>query len=170
VFYYTERDIRCKMMAEGKIIDVAVIKTSHSIHLPKQSHQTKSREFPEHFHSLTNIIFQFKFRLWLSYLLNRAIDSDIKILNREGDRLNYHPLPCDRLNWHMLLNQWEDMKFTWNIIIRNVNLSSMYYYLYKLFFFFLNNGDLINLLSIIQRWTMFSILVLKDLESYCYGV
>jgi hypothetical protein len=28
------------MMAEGKIIDVAVKKTSHSMHLPKQSHQT----------------------------------------------------------------------------------------------------------------------------------
>ena len=38
------------MMAEGKIIDVAVKKTSLSIHLPKQSHQTKkSQEFPEHF-------------------------------------------------------------------------------------------------------------------------
>jgi hypothetical protein len=37
------------MMADGKIIDVAVKKTSHSIHLPKQSHQTKSQEFPEHF-------------------------------------------------------------------------------------------------------------------------
>ena len=34
------------------------------------------------------------------------------------DRLNYHPLRCDRLNWHTLLNQWEDRKFTWNIIIR----------------------------------------------------
>ena len=32
------------------------------------------------------------------------------------DRLNYHPLPCDRLNWNTLLNQWEDRKFTWNII------------------------------------------------------
>jgi hypothetical protein len=30
---------------------------------------------------------------------------DIKVLNREGDRLNYQPLPCDRLNWHTLLNQ-----------------------------------------------------------------
>jgi hypothetical protein len=49
-------------MAEGKIIDVAVKKTSHSIH-SKQSHQTKSQEFPEHFHSFTDIIFQFKFRL-----------------------------------------------------------------------------------------------------------
>ena len=39
-------------------IDVAVKKTSHSIHLPKQS-----QEFPEHFHSFTDIIFQFKF--WL---------------------------------------------------------------------------------------------------------
>jgi hypothetical protein len=43
------------MMAEGKIIDVAVKKTSHSMHLPKQSHQTKSQEFPEHFHSQKNI-------------------------------------------------------------------------------------------------------------------
>jgi hypothetical protein len=48
------------MMAEGKIIDVAVKKTSHSIYLPKQSHQTKSQEFPEHIHSFTNIIFKFK--------------------------------------------------------------------------------------------------------------
>jgi hypothetical protein len=32
------------------------------------------------------------------------------------DRLNYHPLPYGRLNWHTLLNQWEDRKFTWNII------------------------------------------------------
>ena len=63
MFYYTERDVRCKMMAEGKIIDVAVKKTSYSIHLPKQSHETKSQEFPEHFHSFTDIIFQFKFRL-----------------------------------------------------------------------------------------------------------
>ena len=119
MFYYTERDVRCKMMAEGKIIDVAVKKTSHSIHLPKQSHQTKSQEFPEHFHSFTNIIFQFKFRLWLSDLLNCAIDSDIKVLNREGDRLNYHHLPCYRLNWHTLLNQWDDRKFTRNIITQN---------------------------------------------------
>jgi hypothetical protein len=49
------------MMAEGKIIDVAVKKTSHSIHSPKQSHQTKIQEFREHFHSFPNIIFQFKF-------------------------------------------------------------------------------------------------------------
>ena len=41
------------MMAEGKIIDVAVKKTNHSIHLPKQSHQTKSQEFLEHFHSFS---------------------------------------------------------------------------------------------------------------------
>jgi hypothetical protein len=41
------------MMAKGKIIDVAV----KVIHLPKQSHQTKSQEFPEHFHSFTDIIF-----------------------------------------------------------------------------------------------------------------
>jgi hypothetical protein len=116
-FIIAKRDARCKMMAEGKIIDVAVKKTNHSIHLPKQSHQTKSREFLEHLHSLTDIIFQIKFRLWLSDLLNRAIDSEIKVLNREGDRLNYHTLPCDRLSWHMLLNQWEDRKFTWSIII-----------------------------------------------------
>ena len=120
MYYYTERDVRFKMMAEGKIIDVTVKKTSHSIHLPKQSHQTKSQEFPEHFHSFTDIIFQYKFRLWLPDLLNRAIDSDIKVLNREGDWLNYHTLPCDRLNWHTLLNQWEDRKFTWSIIKHNV--------------------------------------------------
>jgi hypothetical protein len=42
------------------------------------------------FHSFTDIIFQFKFRLWLSDLLNRAIDSDIKVLDREGDQLNMH--------------------------------------------------------------------------------
>jgi hypothetical protein len=56
---------RRQMQNDGlcKIIDVAVKKTSHSIHLPKQSHQTKSQEFPEHFHSFTDIIFQFKFQL-----------------------------------------------------------------------------------------------------------
>ena len=53
----------------------------HSSLSPKQSHQTKSQEFPEHFHSFTDIIFQFKFRLWLSDLLNHAINSDIKVLN-----------------------------------------------------------------------------------------
>ena len=37
--------------------------------------------FPENFHSLTYIFFQFKFWLWLSDLLNRTIDSDIKVLN-----------------------------------------------------------------------------------------
>jgi ubiquinone biosynthesis protein COQ9 len=52
-----------QMMAEGKIIDVAVKKTSHSIHLPNQSRQTKNQEFPKHFHSFTDIIFQFEFRL-----------------------------------------------------------------------------------------------------------
>jgi hypothetical protein len=41
------------MKAKGKINDVAVKKTSHLIHLPKQSHQTKSQEFPEHFHSFS---------------------------------------------------------------------------------------------------------------------
>jgi hypothetical protein len=51
------------MMAVGKIIDVAVKKTSHSTYLPKQSNQTNSQEFPEHFLSFTDIIFQFKFRL-----------------------------------------------------------------------------------------------------------
>ena len=39
------------------------------------------QEFPEHFHSFTDIIFQFKFQLWLSDLLNRAVDSDKKVLN-----------------------------------------------------------------------------------------
>jgi hypothetical protein len=55
----------------------------------------------------TLIIRSFKSRNWLRH----------KILNREGDRLNYHTLPCDRLNWHTLLNQWEDSKFTWSIIM-----------------------------------------------------
>jgi hypothetical protein len=54
------------MMAEGKINDVAVKKTSHSIHLPKQSHQTKSQEFPEHSLSFTDIISLFKFRSFKS--------------------------------------------------------------------------------------------------------
>jgi hypothetical protein len=45
------------MMAEGKIIDVAVKKTSHSIHLPKQSHQKKKSGIYKHFHSFTDIIF-----------------------------------------------------------------------------------------------------------------
>jgi hypothetical protein len=43
------------------------------------------------------------------------------------DRLNHHPLPCDRLNWHMLLNQWEDRKFTWNIIIFIINIIKLYW-------------------------------------------
>jgi hypothetical protein len=51
------------MMAEVKTIDVAVKKGSHSIQLAKQSHQTKSQEFPEYFNSFTDNIFQFKFRL-----------------------------------------------------------------------------------------------------------
>ena len=38
-------------------------------------------KFPDHFHSLTNNIFQFKFRLLLSGLLNHTIESDIKVLN-----------------------------------------------------------------------------------------
>ena len=37
--------------------------------------------FPVHFCSLTDRIFQFKFRRWLSGLLNCTIDSDIHILN-----------------------------------------------------------------------------------------
>ena len=37
--------------------------------------------FPANFRSLTNCIFQFKFRLLLSGLLNRTIDSDIKVWN-----------------------------------------------------------------------------------------
>jgi hypothetical protein len=31
----------------------------------------------------------------LFFNINRAIDSNIKVLNREGDRLNYHTLPCE---------------------------------------------------------------------------
>jgi hypothetical protein len=42
------------------------VRTYYSIHLPRQSHQTKSQEFLEHFHSFGDIMFQFKFRLWLS--------------------------------------------------------------------------------------------------------
>ena len=37
--------------------------------------------FSEHFRSLTDHIFQFKFWRWISGLLNRTIDSDIKVLN-----------------------------------------------------------------------------------------
>ena len=37
--------------------------------------------YPENFRSLTDHIFQFKFWLWLSGLLNCTIDSDIKVLN-----------------------------------------------------------------------------------------
>ena len=37
--------------------------------------------FPEHFRFLTDPIFQFKFRCWLSGLLKRTIDLDIKVLN-----------------------------------------------------------------------------------------
>ena len=37
--------------------------------------------FPEHFRSLIDRIFQFKFRHWLSGILKRKIDSDIKVLN-----------------------------------------------------------------------------------------
>ena len=42
---------------------------------------------------------------------------------REGDPLNYHPLPGDRLNWHTLLNQWKNRKFTWSIIKQNVGYA-----------------------------------------------
>ena len=38
-------------------------------------------KFPDHFRSLTDNIFQYKFRLWLSGLLNRTIESDLKVLN-----------------------------------------------------------------------------------------
>ena len=37
--------------------------------------------FSEHFHSITDRIFHFKIHLWFSGLLNRTIDSDIKVLN-----------------------------------------------------------------------------------------
>ena len=42
------------------------------------------------------------------------------------DRLNYHPLPCDRLSWHTLLNQWEDRKFTWSIIKKNITMMTWF--------------------------------------------
>jgi hypothetical protein len=38
-----------------------------------------------------------------NFIVNEFLAIDIKVLNREGDRLNYHPLPCERLNWHMPL-------------------------------------------------------------------
>jgi hypothetical protein len=53
------------MMAEGKIIDVAVKKTNHSIHLPKQSHQRKSQEFPEHF--IPSLILFFNLNSYFDY-------------------------------------------------------------------------------------------------------
>ena len=37
--------------------------------------------FSKHFHSITDRIFHFKIQLWFSSLLNRTIDSDIKVLN-----------------------------------------------------------------------------------------
>jgi hypothetical protein len=37
--------------------------------------------FSKHFHSITDHIFHFKIWLWFSGLLNRKIDSDIKVLN-----------------------------------------------------------------------------------------
>jgi hypothetical protein len=37
--------------------------------------------FLEHFHSITDLIFLYKIRPWFSSLLNRIIDSDIKVLN-----------------------------------------------------------------------------------------
>jgi hypothetical protein len=49
------------MMAEGKIIDVAVKKISHSIHLPKQSHQTKSQEFQNIFIPSPIVFFNLNF-------------------------------------------------------------------------------------------------------------
>ena len=62
------------------------------------------------------------------------------------DRLNYHPLPCDRLNWHTLLNQWEDMKFTWNIIIYTIICLKLYmdgfHYWLTLFYYLQILGDI----------------------------
>jgi hypothetical protein len=82
------------MMAEGKIIDVAVKMKSHSIHLPKQSHQTKSQEFPEHFHSFTDIIFQFKTHHQyhsLAHLKTTAIEiQGIKIIKKNETRRKEH--------------------------------------------------------------------------------
>ena len=60
-----------------------------------------------YFHSVTDIVFQFKFRLWLSDLLNRAIDSDIKVLNHVLLTLasvgqivgNYWPVNFSTLAW-----------------------------------------------------------------------
>ena len=66
----------------------------------------------------------------LVYVLYRWVFLNEKwpiLLAMPCDRLNYHPLPCDRLNWHMLLNQWEDMKFTWNIIIFIINKIKFYW-------------------------------------------
>jgi hypothetical protein len=59
-----------------------------------------------------------------SLLLKSFITKTRWVSAREGDRLNYHPLPCDRLNWYTPLNQWEDRKFTWSIIIYNINWLS----------------------------------------------
>ena len=59
----------------------------------------------------------------LVYVLYRWVFLNEKwpiLLAMPCDRLNYHPLPCDRLNWHTLLNQWEDRKFTWNILTYNI--------------------------------------------------
>jgi hypothetical protein len=50
-----------KMMAEGKIIDVAVKKTSHSIHLPKQKHKILSG--PDQYNVFSRILFEFVFCL-----------------------------------------------------------------------------------------------------------
>ena len=55
----------------------------------------------------------------LVYVLYRWVFLNEKwpiLLAMPCDRLNYYPQPCDRLNLRTLLNQWEDRKFTWNII------------------------------------------------------
>jgi hypothetical protein len=55
--------------------------------------------FPEHFRSLIDDIFQFKFRHWLFSILKRTIDSDRKVLN------------------HILLMLANDHDTSWNLRI-----------------------------------------------------
>ena len=112
MFYYTERDVRCKMMAEGKIIDVADKKTSHSQYICQNKViRQKVRNFRNTFIPSPILFFN----------LNSLIIRSFKSRNW----LNYHTLPCDRLNWHTLLNQWEDRKFTWSIIKKIVECHRM---------------------------------------------
>jgi hypothetical protein len=121
MFYYTERDVRCKMMAEGKIIDVADKKTSHSQYICQNKViRQKVRNFRNTFIPSPILFFN----------LNSLIIRSFKSRNW----LNYHTLPCDRLNWHTLLNQWEDRKFTWSIIIQNVLRFSLQWHLQFLSF------------------------------------